>query len=53
MKKNKLSSNLNTMQNLFLNKDRKFEVNENYFKFILIGRVTSKLKGGGMIAAVF
>lgn len=29
--KNKLSSNLNTMQNLFLNKDRKFEVNENYF----------------------
>lgn len=30
-KKNKLSSNLNTMQNLFLNKDRKFEVNENYF----------------------
>lgn len=31
MKKNKFLFNLNIMQNLFFNKDRKFEVNENYF----------------------
>lgn len=30
-KKNKFLFNLNIMQNLFFNKDRKFEVNENYF----------------------